>query len=145
MGSRDDRRGRLIDYELLAKTAPDSYLYRLVTLLQERRGTNERFVYVRSSDEVAAAAAGDNSREVLELVTVVEGLAEDETMEATPGPRVAAVDIDMTKTNEAIDELAGALKMLKHHLGSESEDFEHVAAWQQIHRLVTRLDKLLHG
>lgn len=76
----DDKRtsGRLIDLDMLEEQAKDLYLHRFVEAIRKTRGDHGRFLFLRAGDEVAISAADDGSTELLEQVTVLEDVPDDE-------------------------------------------------------------------
>jgi hypothetical protein len=80
LNMQDQRRveGRVIDSHRLQRSEPELYLHRFVRAVRTARQEKGRYLYLRSGDEMAIIAAEDGSTELMEELTVIEALAEDE-------------------------------------------------------------------
>ena len=85
---REPRRGfgRIIDVELLRRRDDERFVHRFVEAIVSTRETEERFLFLRSGDEAAIAAAADGSHEILEEVTIVEEVPEDDPLDPPADP-----------------------------------------------------------
>ncbi len=69
--------GRMIDLEMLAEHADRIYLHRFLDRIRSIRGEMGKYMFLRAGDETAIQAAEDGSWELLDKVTLVEGVPDD--------------------------------------------------------------------
>lgn len=69
----------VVDLERLEAHARTLYLHRFVEAIRKAREEHGRFLYLRSGDELAIAAASDGSAELLEKLRV-DASIEDESL-----------------------------------------------------------------
>jgi hypothetical protein len=70
--------GRVIDSHRLQQSEPERYIHRLVRAIRTARQEKGRYFYLRAGDEVAILAAEDGSTELMEEITVIDAVTEDE-------------------------------------------------------------------
>lgn len=70
--------GRIIDTQRLDAIQNRVYLHRFVDAVRNSRGAKGRYLYLRAGDELAIVAAEDGSAALLDRVTVIDTLREED-------------------------------------------------------------------